>query len=302
MTRPYTYTQRECDTASPSSLYGYTCTVAHELSEILADKCRAAGCAGTYATRPTLLEDKYGSFRRTKTLDIETLLGDLCLTLRHNIIDFRVRMTRVVVKEHQTFDPRLLRDLQGVEVGGMSPSDAVRGVFLWRVLGILDQEISLTRQGHVAGRFDEVPRRCSFTKGFVVGGVHQDFPISGEAVSQGTPGMIDHPGFYSHTVGKFHHAAFPQLHELDLCGHGMHRNRKIRTPHLARDDLFQGQSSMFGTENGQFRASNIGWGKKKESLEYDPNARGLRISGRVPGLLAPATPALKHGYQSRRQR
>ena len=105
-------------------------------------------------------------------------------------------------------------------------------------------------QLHVARRFDEVPRRRICSKRFVVGGVRQDFLIGGEAVSQGAPRMIDHPSFNRRTIREIHHAPFPKLHELDLRGHSMHRNREIRTAHLARDDLFQSQSSMFGTENG----------------------------------------------------
>lgn len=71
------------------------------------------------ATRPTWalqpwrgpLEDQYGAFRGSGALDIETLLRDLRLAACHDIIDFGVRMARVMVKEHQALDTRLLRDL-----------------------------------------------------------------------------------------------------------------------------------------------------------------------------------------------
>ena len=66
---------------------------------------------------------------------------------------------------------RLLRNLQGIEVGRMAPAEAMGSVFLWRLLGILDEEIRIAYQRCVTGRFDQVPRRRSFTKGFVVGGV-----------------------------------------------------------------------------------------------------------------------------------
>src|SRR5215510_8094085 len=165
---------------------------------------------------------------------------------------------------------RLLRNLQGIEVGRMAPTEAMWSIFLWRVLSILDEEIRIAYQRRVAGRFDQVPRRRSCTKGFVVGGVCQHFPIGGEAIAQRTARMIEHPGFDRRTVRQFHHTPFPKLHELDLRRHGMHRNRKIRAPHLARDDFFQGQMSMFGPQDGQLCASNISRGKKGNPLNMIP--------------------------------
>ena len=197
-----------------------------------------------------VLEHQYSSFRSTKAVEIETLLGNLVLALCDNVIDVSVRMTWIVMEEYQTFDLRLLRNLQGIEVGGMTPTQAMRSVFLRRVLGILDEEIRVAYQRRVVGRFHQVPRHRSFTKGFVVGGVRQHFPIGGETVAQRTTRMIQHPGFDSHTVGQFYYTPFPKLHKLNLRRHGMHRDRKIRAPHLARDDFFQGQMSMFGTQDG----------------------------------------------------
>jgi hypothetical protein len=86
--------------------------------------------------------------------------------------------------------------------------------------------------------FDQVPRHRSFAKGFVVGGIRQHFPIGGETIAQCTARMIEYPGFDRRTVGQFHHTPFPELDEFDLRGHGVHRDRKIRAPHLARDDFF----------------------------------------------------------------
>ena len=82
--------------------------------------------------------------------------------------------------------------------------------------------------------------------------------------------MIDHPGCDGDTIGEFHHTPFPKLDKLDLRSHGMHRNRKVRTPHLARDDLFERQPSMLGAQDRQFRASDIGWGKKGQALNVIP--------------------------------
>ena len=59
-----------------------------------------------------VLEHQYSSFRRTKALEIETLLGSLVLAQGDNVIDVSVRMTRIVMEEYQTFDLRLLRNLQ----------------------------------------------------------------------------------------------------------------------------------------------------------------------------------------------
>src|SRR5689334_268817 len=109
-------------------------------------------------------------------------------------------MARIVVEEHQTLGLGLLGDLQGIEVGGMPPADAVRMVFLWRVLGILDEEIRITRQGYVMSRVREVLRGRRVTKGFVVCGIRQDGAVDREAVSQGTSGVIDHAGFNRDTV------------------------------------------------------------------------------------------------------
>ncbi len=53
----------------------------------------------------------------------------------------------------------------------MAPTEALWSVFLRRVLGILDEEIRLAYQRRVAGRFDQVPRRRIYAKGFVVGGI-----------------------------------------------------------------------------------------------------------------------------------
>src|SRR5262245_45708577 len=164
----------------------------------------------------------------------------------------------------------LLCNLQGIEVGRMAPAEAMGSVFLWRVLSILDEEIRIAYQRCVMGRFDQVPRRRSFTKGFVVGGVCQYFPIGTEAIAQRTARMIEYAGFDRRTVGQFHHTSFLELHELDLRRHGMHRNREIRAPHLARDDFFQGQMSMFGAQDGQLCASNIGGGKKGNALNMIP--------------------------------
>src|SRR5262245_32276340 len=50
----------------------------------------------------------------------------------------------------------------------------------------------------------------------------------------------------------------------------MHRNREIWASHLARDDFFQGQMSMFGPQDGQLCASNIGGGKKRNTLNVIP--------------------------------
>jgi hypothetical protein len=90
-----------------------------------------------------VLEHQYSPFRSTKALEIETLLGNLGLALCDNVIDIGVRMTRIVMEEYQTFDLRLLRDLQGIKVGGMTPTEAMRSVFLRRVLGVLDEEIRI---------------------------------------------------------------------------------------------------------------------------------------------------------------
>ena len=59
-----------------------------------------------------VLEHQYSSFRSTKALEIETLLGSLVLAQGDNVIDVSVRMTRIVMEEYQTFDLRLLRNLQ----------------------------------------------------------------------------------------------------------------------------------------------------------------------------------------------
>jgi len=90
-----------------------------------------------------VLEHQYGPFCSTKALEIETLLGNLGLALCDNVIDLGVRMTRIVMEEYQTFDLRLLRNLQGIQVGGMTPTEAMRCVFLRRVLGILNEEIRI---------------------------------------------------------------------------------------------------------------------------------------------------------------
>src|SRR5262245_23924175 len=114
----------------------------------------------------------------------------------------------------------------------------------------------------MTGRSGEMPRRRSFTKWFVVSSVRQDFAVDGEAVSQGTAGMIDYPGYDGDIIGKFHPAPLTNLDKLDLGSHGVHRNRKVWTPHLTCDDLFKGQSSVLRTKDGEFRASDIGRGKK----------------------------------------
>jgi hypothetical protein len=100
-----------------------------------------------------VLEHQYSPFRSTKALEIETLLGNLSLALCDNVIDVGVRMTRIVVEEYQTFDLRLLRNLQGIKVGGMTPTEAMWSVFRRRVLGILDEEICIAYERRVAGRF-----------------------------------------------------------------------------------------------------------------------------------------------------
>ena len=46
-----------------------------------------------------VLEHQYCPFRRTKALEIETLLGNLSLALGDNVINVRVRMTRIVMEE-----------------------------------------------------------------------------------------------------------------------------------------------------------------------------------------------------------
>jgi len=143
-------------------------------------------------------------------------------------------------------------------------------VFLWRVLGILDEEIRITCQGHVMRRLREVLRGRRVTKGFVVCGIRQDCAVDREAVSQGTSGVIDHAGFNGDTVRECDHAPFSKLHKVDLGRHGMHRNRKVRTPHLARDDLFERQPSRRGAQDRQLRASEIGWGKKGQPLNVIP--------------------------------
>src|SRR4029450_8906900 len=98
---------------------------------------------------------------------------------------------------------RLLCNLQGIEVGRMAPTEAMWSVFLWRVLGVLDEEIRIVYQRRVAGRFDQVPRRRSFTEGFVVGGVRQHFPIGGEAIAPRTARVSEHTGFYRRAGGEF---------------------------------------------------------------------------------------------------
>ena len=73
---------------------------------------------------------------------------------------------------------RLLCNLQGIEVGGMAPTEAMRSVFLWRVLGILNEEIRIVYQRRVAGRFDQVPRRCGFAKGSLSVVYASTFPLA----------------------------------------------------------------------------------------------------------------------------
>ena len=150
-------------------------------------------------------EYQHSPFSSTKALNVETLLGNLGLALRDNMIDVSVGMTWIVMEEHQTFGMCLLRNLQGIEVRRMSPTNARRSVFLGRVLGILDEEISIVYQRHVAGRFHEVPRRRRFTKGFVIGRVRQHVPIGSETIAQGAARMIEHPGFH----GRRHWAVPP---------------------------------------------------------------------------------------------
>jgi len=171
-------------------------------------------------------------------------------------------MAGVVVEEHQPLGMGLLGDVQGIKVGGMPPADTGLMVFLWRVLGILDKEVRITRQGHVMRRLREVLRGRHVTKGFVVRGIRQDGAVDREAIAQGTAGVIDHAGFHRDPVRECDHAPFSKLHKGDLGRHGVHRKRKVRTPHLARDDLFKRQPSMPGAKDRQLRASEIGWGKK----------------------------------------
>lgn len=57
------------------------------------------------------LEDQHLAFSRTKTLDSETPLRYLSTTLLHNVIHFGVRMTWIMVKQHQTLSVGLLGDM-----------------------------------------------------------------------------------------------------------------------------------------------------------------------------------------------
>jgi len=141
------------------------------------------------------------AFRGAETLERETPLRDLRTTLRHHAIHLRVRMARIVVEEHQPLGLRLLGELQGIKVGGMPPAHAVR-VFLWRVLGILDEEIRLTCQGHVIRRVRQVLRGRRVPKGFVVRGIRQDGAVDREAIAQGTAGVIDQAGFYTYCISR----------------------------------------------------------------------------------------------------
>ena len=68
------------------------------------------------------------AFSGTKTLDSETPLRYLSATLRHNAIYLGVRTARIVMEQHETLGVGLLCDMQGIEVGRMSPSDTVRVV------------------------------------------------------------------------------------------------------------------------------------------------------------------------------
>src|SRR5262249_43189772 len=258
----YRHTQQECDTASPSHLHGYLCTVVCMLATIKTYSCLAPR---NHGAGQLLLEAQRLAFSGTKTLDRETPLRYLSTTQRHNVIYLGVRVTRIVVEQYQALGVGLLGDVQGIEVSGMSPADAMRLVFLWRVLGILNEQISITCQGHVLGRLRQVPRCRRIAKGFIVSGVRQDCAIGGKAVSQGTSGMIYHSGCHGDPIGEFHHAPFAKLDKLDLGSHSMHRDRKVRAPHLARNDLFERQPSMLGTQDRQFRASDIGRGKKGQA-------------------------------------
>ena len=148
-----------------------------------------------------VLEHQYGPFSSTKALEIKALLSNLGLASCDNVINVSVRVTRIVMEEYQTFDMRLLRNLQGIQVGGMTPTEAMRSVFLRRVLGVLDEEIRIAYQRRVARRFHEVPRRRRFAKGFVIGRVRQHVPIGGETIAQSTARMIEHSGLYCHAIG-----------------------------------------------------------------------------------------------------
>ena len=237
------------------------------LSKILVYSCLALR---DHMAGHMFLEDQHLAFSGTKTLDGETPLRYLSATLLNNTINLGVCMARIVVEQHQTLGVGLLGDVQGVKVGRMAPADAVRVVFFWCVLGILDEEISITRQGHVMRRLCEVPRGGGGAKGFVVRGVRQDFAVDSEAVAQGTAWMIDDPGFDRGTIREFYQAAFAKLDKLDLRRHGMHWDGKVWTAHLARDDLGKRQMPMLGAQDRQFRASDIGWGKKRQTLNVIP--------------------------------
>ena len=55
---------------------------------------------GRVAAVVAVLEHQYSSFRSTKALEIETLLGNLGLAQGDNVIDVSVRMTRIVMEEY----------------------------------------------------------------------------------------------------------------------------------------------------------------------------------------------------------
>ena len=47
-----------------------------------------------------VLEHQHSPFRSSKALERETLLGNLSLALCDNVINVRVRMTRIVMEEY----------------------------------------------------------------------------------------------------------------------------------------------------------------------------------------------------------
>ena len=68
------------------------------------------------------LEHQDRPFRRPQALDCEPLTDPRPLAVGDHLIEARVRMTRIVMAESPPFDPRLLRQLQRLDIRSNRPT------------------------------------------------------------------------------------------------------------------------------------------------------------------------------------
>jgi hypothetical protein len=180
-------------------------------------------------------------------------------------VDHAVGGVGIVVEEHQRFGVHFAGDADAFSPGGMAPAAFGAGELLWRVLGVVDEDIRACRQ--LLQTFVEFA-----IAGLVVGGVDDGAGWRFDAETEAALWMIQGAGgdfVFAYEKG----VASSDFLEPAFGIHGGHVDRKIGQGHLSFEDLLEAVAAeVFGAETVEveFVFFDVERGEEGDALDVVP--------------------------------